>query len=244
MKAQRRFGHTWLLWLEPEENHVLNLAVDGFRAILLGSDDSTSGSVMELNDLTWPDELMGSDELMGPMGSGSPAPDDPAHANGLLHGDARPGEARDGDENPGGSADPDDPFQLWERQMTQAGGRAIGGLHQDAFPDDPERNERFHRRHDDELRNEHLADLDAVQRDLRALADGPLKINDEVLLRWIRTFSTARVGIAQWLGIVDETSASMVEESAAQGILAPQYGVYEWLGYVTEFLVEMLQQDG
>ena len=47
MKAQRRFGHTWLLWLEPEENHVLNLAVDGFRAILLGSDDSTSGSVME-----------------------------------------------------------------------------------------------------------------------------------------------------------------------------------------------------
>ena len=73
---------------------------------------------------------------------------------------------------------------------------------------------------------------------------GPLKINDEVLLRWIRTFSTARVGIAQWLGIVDETSASMVEESAAQGILAPQYGVYEWLGYVTEFLVEMLQQDG
>ena len=37
MKAQRRFGHTWLLWLEPEENHVLNLAVDGFRAILLGS---------------------------------------------------------------------------------------------------------------------------------------------------------------------------------------------------------------
>ena len=55
MKAQRRFGHTWLFWLEPEENHVLNLAVDGFRAILLGSDDSTSGSVMELNDLTWPD---------------------------------------------------------------------------------------------------------------------------------------------------------------------------------------------
>ena len=52
------------------------------------------------------------------------------------------------------------------------------------------------------------------------------------------------MGIAQWLGIVDETSASMVEESVAQGILAPQYGVYEWLGYVTEFLVEMLQQDG
>lgn len=252
MKAQRRFGHTWLLWLEPEENHVLNLAVDGFRAILLGSDDSTSGSVMELNDLTWPDELMGPGELMGSggfMGPGSLLPDDPAHvndsvhANDLVNGGARPGEVRGG-EGLDDPADPDDPFQLWERQMTQAEGRAIGGLHQDAFPDDPEQNERFHRCHDDELRNEHLADLDAVQRDLRALADGPLKINDEVLLRWIRTFSTARVGIAQWLGIVDETSASMVEESAAQGILAPQYGVYEWLGYVTEFLVEMLQQDG
>ena len=246
MKAQRRFGHTWLLWLEPEENHVLNLAVDGFRAILLGSDDSTSGSVMELNDLTWPDELMGPGELMGSggfMGPGSLLPDDPAHVNDSVHGAARPGEVRDG-EGLDDPADPDDPFQLWERQMTQAEGRAIGGLHQDAFPDDPEQNERFHRRHDDELRNEHLADLDAVQRDLRALADGPLKINDEVLLRWIRTFSTARVGIAQWLGIVDEASASMVEESAAQGILAPQYGVYEWLGYVTEFLVEMLQQDG
>ena len=51
------------------------------------------------------------------------------------------------------------------------------------------------------------------------------------------------MGIAQWLGIVDETSASMVEESAAQGVLAPQYGVYEWLGYVTEFLIEMLQEE-
>ena len=35
----------------------------------------------------------------------------------------------------------------------------------------------------------------------------------------------------------------MVEESAAQGVLAPQYGVYEWLGYVTEFLIEMLQEE-
>ena len=34
-----------------------------------------------------------------------------------------------------------------------------------------------------------------------------------------------------------------IEESAAQGVLAPQYGVYEWLGYVTEFLIEMLQEE-
>jgi hypothetical protein len=100
-----------------------------------------------------------------------------------------------------------------------------------AYPDDPERDEEYHRLVHDDLLGRHAAALDTLEATVQAT-----RLDEEELLAWMGAVNDLRLVLGTRLDVSEETDYAVDPSDPDAGAIA----VYSYLGFLLEHIVAAL----